>query len=128
TTKLTSVEVAHAARKYGSSNYNIAALIRVAFRLITSYSVTPLRLAVVLGLLSVALGVGLGVAAFFVSSSNTQSFVVLAAVALFSGVQLCAIGVLGEYVGRLVERSWDRVPYAVRRESRTVVLRESKAP
>jgi glycosyltransferase involved in cell wall biosynthesis len=115
TTKLSSVEVAHAARKYGSSNYAISDLIRVAFRLITSYSVTPLRLAVILGLLSVTAGLGFAIASFFASSTTLA---IVAAVSFFSGVQLAAIGVLGEYVGRLVERSWDRVPYAVRRQSR----------
>lgn len=118
TTKLTSVEVAHAARKYGRSNYDIAALVRVAFRLITSYSVTPLRLAVILGLVSVVFGIALGVGALFVKT-DFATLAIVAAIALFSGVQLCAIGVLGEYVGRLVERSWDRVPYAVRRESKS---------
>lgn len=117
TTKLASVEVAHAARKYGASNYDISALIRVAFRLITSYSVTPLRLAVVLGLMSVLLGLCMAVTAPFVT--QTQTLLIVGALALFCGVQLCAIGVLGEYVGRLVERSWDRVPYAVRRESKS---------
>ncbi len=118
TTKLTSIEVQHAARKYGQSNYDIAALIRVAFRLITSYSVTPLRVSVVLGLFSVLLGLASGIAALFVPV-NWPVLAIVAAVALFSGVQLCAIGVLGEYVGRLVERSWDRVPYAIRRESKS---------
>lgn len=117
TTQLTSVEVSHSPRKYGQSNYNISALIRVAFRLITSYSVTPLRLAVILGLLSMAIGLGFGATALF-ANVNATAFAIVSAVALFSGVQLAALGVLGEYVGRLVERSWDRVPYAIRRESR----------
>jgi glycosyltransferase involved in cell wall biosynthesis len=117
TTKLTSVEVQHAPRKYGQSNYNIAALIRVAFRLITSYSVTPLRLAVILGLLSTVLGIGFLVSAVLVTR-EASTLAIVGAIAMFSGAQLSAIGVLGEYVGRLVERSWDRVPYAVRRQSR----------
>jgi hypothetical protein len=75
---------------------------------------------VILGLLSVLLGLASGVTALF-APTNWPLFAIVAAIALFSGVQLCAIGVLGEYVGRLVERSWDRVPYAVRRE-------KSKAP
>ncbi|MBC7793914.1 MAG: glycosyltransferase family 2 protein, partial [Clostridia bacterium] len=70
TTKLTSVEVSHDLRKYGRSNYDISDLIRVAFRLITSYSVTPLRFAVVLGLLSVVAGLGFAIASLFASSTT----------------------------------------------------------
>jgi hypothetical protein len=54
---------------------------------------------------------------FFSGQTQVAGFTTIAAmVAMFSGVQLFALGILGEYIGRLHTRSISRPSYVVRRE------------
>jgi undecaprenyl-phosphate 4-deoxy-4-formamido-L-arabinose transferase len=105
TQRIGSIEVRHVARQEGASNYTLRRLIRLWLSAWINFSVFPLRVATVLGLL-LALG---GLVAFcgvvylwlsdqgpaFGWGSNT------AALLVFSGVQLLLLGLIGEYIGRM---------------------------
>ena len=53
-------------------------------------------------------------AIFVINGGVVQGFAFMAsAIAIFSGVQLFALGILGEYLGRIHERTMGRPPYQV---------------
>lgn len=104
TQKIGRIEVRHIARAEGRSNYTIGRLTRLFFSMLLNFSVTPLRLGVLLGLGMAVLGI-LG---FFevlieaLAGGTPRGWAsVAAATFLLAGVQLTMLGLLGEYLGRL---------------------------
>jgi glycosyltransferase involved in cell wall biosynthesis len=103
TQRIDSIEVLHLARMEGRSNYNMVRLVRLWLNLATSFSVLPLRLAMLAG---GAMGVlGLVGAVLVVAEAATGSppsgwASVMAVILMVSGVQFLVLGMLGEYVGR----------------------------
>ncbi|MBL8821594.1 MAG: glycosyltransferase [Planctomycetia bacterium] len=117
-TRFTSVKVRHDPRTIGKSNYTFSKLARHAMNMITGFSAVPLRLATFIGfgfalfggLLLVYLLIN-----YFVTGGGVQGFTFLASViSLFSGVQLFALGIMGEYLARMHFRMMDRPSYTVR--------------
>jgi polyisoprenyl-phosphate glycosyltransferase len=94
------------ARFAGTTKYPLKKMIAFAIDAITSFSTAPLRLAVWLGLLSASVSfLVLGYAVFQWAKGNVVPGWAssLVATALFSGVQLVVLGVIGEYLGRVME-------------------------
>jgi undecaprenyl-phosphate 4-deoxy-4-formamido-L-arabinose transferase len=118
TTSVTSVEVAMDQRPIGESNYTFRKLVRHAMNMLTGFSVVPLRIVTIVGFAFSLLGVGiLGyvLIRYIIEGDPFPGFPFLASIiAIFSGVQLFALGVLGEYLGRVHFRSMQRPPYVVR--------------
>jgi undecaprenyl-phosphate 4-deoxy-4-formamido-L-arabinose transferase len=112
TTRIGQTTVRMENRTIGQSNYTLGLLIRHALTLITGYSVAPLRVAGYLGVVSVLVGLGLFVVAAFQGFGGVTT--IAAVVVVFSGTQLVALGVLGEYVGRLHTGSSGRPTYVIR--------------
>lgn len=121
--RVTSIQVRHDARKDGRSGYTLKKLFTLTFNMITGYSTLPLRIASTLGLLSSAVGILLFIRVIilrFIQSHNVPGFAFMAAeIALFSGLQLFAIGVIGEYIARLHFRTMGKPPYAIREEAQS---------
>jgi undecaprenyl-phosphate 4-deoxy-4-formamido-L-arabinose transferase len=119
-TRFASIPIQHGPRREGRSTYSVAKLLELAITMVTGFSTFPLRLASVTGFLFALFGVGLlgyVVTRFLISGSIVPGFPFLASViSIFSGVQLFALGVIGEYLARMHWRSMGR-PYAVIRES-----------
>lgn len=103
--RIASITVRHCPRPRGRSNYSWPKLAAHGINMVTGFSVAPLRLAVWLGFLVTAIGVGLFcfvIGSYFLIGSRAPGFTFLAAVILlFSGAQLCAIGIIGEYLARV---------------------------
>jgi len=118
TRRFASIRVQHDARKMGTSNYTVTALVRHAFNLMTGFSVLPLQVASLLGFLLTLFGVGiLGyvLACFFIRGSPVPGFTFLTSIiSVFSGAQLFALGIIGEYLARMHFRLMDRPSYVVR--------------
>jgi glycosyltransferase involved in cell wall biosynthesis len=118
TDRFDSIEVAHDARRSGSSNYGVASLTRFAVDVFTGFSTLPLRIATMLGLLTAAFGVvllGWVLGRLMITGHSTSGFPFLAsALSIFSGVQLLMLGLLGEYVGRMHFRVMHKPSYAIR--------------
>lgn len=118
TDSFTSVRVEHQPRGEGRSNYSIPKLAAHAFTMITAFSTKPLRLATTLGFLftivgAVLLAYVLGRLVF--EGDSVQGFPFLAsAITTFSGVQLFALGVIGEYLARMHTRLMGRPSFAIR--------------
>jgi len=128
TSRFASVTVSHEARSEGRSNYGFFRLCSALLLLWTGYTTAPLRLATWLGFLFVLFGFGILAYVFGVYhlQGSLPGFPFLAStIAIFGGVQLFALGIIGEYLARLFNRSLDRPTYAVK--TRTA-LREHGPP
>ncbi|MDP2958844.1 MAG: glycosyltransferase family 2 protein [Longimicrobiales bacterium] len=117
------VPVEHRRREAGTSTYTLRKLLRLAMDIITGYSVAPLQFASILGLAFTGFGLGVlvyVVGRYFIEGGSVPGFPFLAAtIAIFSGVQLLTLGIFGQYLGRIHQRSLDRPAYVVREESST---------
>ncbi|HYO10455.1 MAG TPA: glycosyltransferase family 2 protein [Tepidisphaeraceae bacterium] len=118
TTRFTAVAVRHEPRARGASNYTLRKLMVHALNMMTGFSTWPLRVASLLGFAFTLLGIGVFVfvvARFAVRGTPVQGFPFLASIiAIFSGAQLFALGVIGEYLARIHLRGMERPTYAVR--------------
>lgn len=107
-----------APRAAGQTKWDYPGLLRLAFEGITSFSVAPLRIAMVLGLLTALIGVLFGgwiIAKTLVLGEVVQGYPSLIAVmTLLGGVQLVSVGLLGEYVGKTYFEAKQRPLYLVR--------------
>jgi glycosyltransferase involved in cell wall biosynthesis len=105
TQRIGSVEVDHIARQAGASGYTLRRLVRLWMSAWINFSVLPLRIATVLGLVLALLGLlGLGVVAWLRFTHQGPAFgwgLLMAAFLVFSGTQLVILGVIGEYIGRM---------------------------
>ena len=116
--RVTHVMVAHHPRTEGKSGYNLRKLFLLAFNILTGYSTLPLRIASIVGL-STSLA---GLSMFFyvvirrlLQTKYVPGFAFIASeIALFSGLILFGIGVIGEYVARLHFRTMGKPPYVIR--------------
>jgi glycosyltransferase involved in cell wall biosynthesis len=116
TNRFGSVEVEEVPRTIGHSNYTFGKLVRVALLVLTSYTTLPLRLASVTGFMFTFFGFGVLVyvlITYFVAGSIPGFSFQASLIAIFSGVQLFALGIIGEYLARLFERTGGRPTYAI---------------
>ncbi|MCO6412166.1 MAG: glycosyltransferase family 2 protein [Thiogranum sp.] len=99
------VLVEHLPRAESASNYTLSRLVRLWMSILLNFSVVPLRIGTVLGLLMSAFGVIAVVYVlidYFVFGIETAGWASLMIVfLLFSGVQLVVLGLAGEYIGRI---------------------------
>lgn len=111
------VTCAYAPRAEGESGYTFRKLVRYLSDLLLGYTTAPLRLASYVGLLSVFVAIGIAAYAvvnWFIHGSVVPGFAFLAlSTAAFAGVQLLALGVMGEYLGRLYFNSLGKPQYLV---------------
>lgn len=105
TRNIGTIEVRHAPRREGRSNYTLRKLLHLWLNMFVNFSVMPLRVSTAVGLACSALGLALGVEVLVERLVRPGVPVgwasVLVPVVLFSGVQLVMLGLLGEYLGRL---------------------------
>lgn len=119
TDRFGAVTVRHDPRSVGRSNFSLVRLMAHALNMITGFSAVPLRLASIMGLLFSLLGLAALVyvlADYLVRGDPVPGFPFLAAIiAIFSGAQMLALGIIGEYLARVHLHALGREPYAVRR-------------
>ncbi len=119
TTKFSAVNVHHDPRYAGKSNYNIRKLFNHTINLITGFSDLPLRISSILGFIFSIFGVVVlffVLLRFFIEGGVVAGFPFLAStIAIFAGVQLFALGIIGEYLARIYQRTMTRPTYAIRR-------------
>jgi undecaprenyl-phosphate 4-deoxy-4-formamido-L-arabinose transferase len=111
-----SVTVEEAPREGGKSNYNFWKLVKVSLLVLTNYTTIPLRFASMLGFIFMLVGfcLFLYVLIVFFTSSSVPGFPFLAsAITLFSGIQLFTLGIIGEYLARIFNRTGGRPTYSI---------------
>ena len=105
TANVTQITVAHHERYKGKSNFNFFRSISVFFKLATSFSVYPLRIASLLGFLVASIGFGLALFylfEYFLSDHKVEGWLTLVLINLIiGGLILASIGLIGEYMGRM---------------------------
>jgi undecaprenyl-phosphate 4-deoxy-4-formamido-L-arabinose transferase len=119
TTRFTAVPVRHDPRRVGASNYTVGRLVIHAFNMMTGFTTWPLQLASLIGFGCTAFGLVLLayiLGRYVIEGGSVPGFPFLAsAIAIFSGAQLFALGIIGEYVARIHFRTMDRPAYTIRR-------------
>jgi undecaprenyl-phosphate 4-deoxy-4-formamido-L-arabinose transferase len=124
------VTVAHAPRQTGTSNYTNRRLVRQAVNMVTGFSATPLRLASWLGFASTLFGGAILVYVlvnYLVNGGKVPGFTFIAAtVALFAGIQLFALGIIGEYLARVHVRAMNEPAYVIRASTAHAVEHHSR--
>lgn len=121
TTRFSYVVVRHDERRYGRSNYTFRMLVKHCLNMITGFSVLPLRLASLIGFVSTVIGILIFVyvlITFFAAGGSVPGFPFLASIiAIFSGAQMFAVGIIGEYLARVHFRLMDKPSYCVRSDT-----------
>ena len=130
TQRIDSIEVRHLPRAEGRSNYNLRRLVRLWLNLATSFSLAPLRLAIIAGAVMAmagAVGAVLTIIEAILSRDTPSGWASLMVVVLLvGGVQSMILGILGEYVGRTFLSANGKPQGTVRGVARNeIMLRDS---
>jgi undecaprenyl-phosphate 4-deoxy-4-formamido-L-arabinose transferase len=122
------IPVSHARRATGASKYSLFRLVSLALDLMTCFSLSPLRLLFLCGtaisLLGGVFGLFLLVGRFWLFGPGWAAqgvFTLFAVLFFFVGAQFIAIGVLGEYIGRIFQEVRNRPPYVLKKTSASPV-------
>ena len=120
TRKIGVVAAGHDVRREGKSGYTFGKLISLWGNMVVAFSIYPLRLLGLAGLVMTLAGVGYAIYTLFayISPGRTQPDAIQqlsASMWLFRGVHLLAIAIVGEYVGRIY-RQLNRDPQFIIRE------------
>lgn len=128
TNRFGAVPVRHEPRRTGKSGYNLFKLLVLALDMTTGFSTWPLRMASLLGFGVTLLGFVLLVfviAEYLLTGTTLSVFRFFTAiVAIFSGAQMFALGIIGEYLARMHLRLLARPPYMIREQTPGAVQRE----
>ncbi len=121
TQRFGAVPVRHDPRGIGTSNYTFRKLVAHALNMLTGFSILPLQLASLIGFGFTLFGscvLAYVIGRYLVQGTSVPGFPFLASViAIFSGAQLFALGIIGEYLARIHFRMMGRPPYSVRHET-----------
>jgi len=119
--KVTEIEVVHEARHAGDSHYSMRKLINLQFDLVSSFSDFPLKFILYAGIgmafFGVSFGVVLGAARVLYGARWAAEgvFTLFAILFTFIGFQFFALGVMGEYIGRIYREVRKRPEYMIER-------------
>jgi len=118
--KIVEIEVAHAERKMGQTKYSIFRLLRLNFDLMTSFSLLPIQFIGVLGSIIAALGllfaVFLIIRRLIVGPELEGTFTLFGILFFFIGIQIFALGIIGEYIGRIYQEVRRRPRFIIKKE------------
>jgi undecaprenyl-phosphate 4-deoxy-4-formamido-L-arabinose transferase len=119
--KVTEMEVVHESRYGGESHYSMRKLINLQFDLVSSFSDFPLKFIMYAGIgmafLGVSFGIFLGIARLVYGAlwAAQGIFTLFAILFAFIGFQFFALGVMGEYIGRIYREVRKRPEYMIER-------------
>ncbi len=117
--RITEIEVAHEERHGGKSNYPLRKLINLQFDLVASFSNLPMKLLMYGGIgmsvLGTFFGIFLAVARLVYGAGWAAQgvFTLFAILFVFVGMQFFALGVIGEYIGRIYQEVRKRPEYVI---------------
>ncbi len=118
TQNVTQIPIEHHSRLAGKGNYTITRSFAVWCKLMTSFSVFPLRIATVIGMMASMIGFLLAVfyfARYFIVGESVKGWTSLIVINLvLGGTILLALGAIGEYVGRAYIKLNESPPYSIK--------------
>lgn len=110
------VEVNEQPRSEGRSNYNILKLVKITMVVLTGFSTIPLRISSIIGFALTIFGVGVLIYVLIRTflEGSIPGFPFLASIiSIFSGAQLFSLGIIGEYLARIFNRSMNHPAYVI---------------
>jgi undecaprenyl-phosphate 4-deoxy-4-formamido-L-arabinose transferase len=111
------VPVAHEPRRDGRSRYGLLRLLRLNADLLTGFSLLPIQAVSLAGVLVAALGLGfavfLGLRRLLIGPEVEGVFTLFAILFFFVGLQILALGLIGEYIGRIYQEVRRRPRYVI---------------
>jgi undecaprenyl-phosphate 4-deoxy-4-formamido-L-arabinose transferase len=115
----TEIPVRHDRRTNGRSKYNPFRLIRLNFDLMTGFSLLPIQVVSLAGMGIALLGLGFGgflmLRRLVVGPESEGVFTLFAILFFFVGIQILALGLIGEYIGRIYLEVRRRPRYVIQR-------------
>ncbi len=118
--RIVEIEVGHEERKKGVSKYSLFRLLRLNFDLMTGFSLLPIQfigiLGVVIAFMGLAFAVFLIIRRLIVGPESEGLFTLFAILFFFMGVQIFALGIIGEYIGRIFQEVRRRPRFIVKKE------------
>lgn len=112
-----SVLFEQADREEGTSSFNFKGLLNLAIEGITCFTTAPLRISAIAGFVASIIALVYLVVIVFKTvfwGESVQGFpTLMVAILLFSGIQLVAIGIIGEYIARIFNETKNRPVYIV---------------
>jgi glycosyltransferase involved in cell wall biosynthesis len=118
TRRIKNVDVKHDKRKYGKSQYNLKKIMRMSLDNILMNSTLPLRLVSILGILIAFLSFGYGFYVIFLWIFRGISIIgwtsTILSILFFSGIILISMGIIGEYLIRIIKVTNQRSQYFIR--------------
>lgn len=126
------IKVSHHERKDGRSGYTVRKLIRLWLNMFINFSILPLRVSIIIGFIFSFVGLLLGINTVFEKIANPAlplgwaSLIVVTCI--FAGVQLIALGMIGEYVGRIFLSQNRKPQFTVRKAYENKVLTDRDHP
>jgi undecaprenyl-phosphate 4-deoxy-4-formamido-L-arabinose transferase len=118
TSRFGSMRVRHEARRAGRSGYSVRKLLKHGMNMMTAFSALPLQIAILVGFTFTLLGFAMliyVVTRYFLNGHNVPGFAFLASmIAIFSGAQMFAIGIIGEYLARMHFRTMGQPAATIR--------------
>jgi len=116
--KTAEIEVQHDDRWSGRSKYSLLKLMRLSFDLITGFSLLPIQMMSLAGIVVAVAGMGFGVfllvRRLIVGPESEGVFTLFAILFVFIGILILAVGLVGEYVGRIYLEVRRRPTYRIR--------------
>lgn len=114
------IEVKHSERKSGKSGYTLKKLFSLWLNMFTNFSILPLRISIIIGFIFAIIGFLLGIQTIIDKLINPglpigyPSIIVI--IAIFAGIQLIAIGMIGEYLGRVFLSQNKKPQFTIRKK------------
>ena len=109
--------MAHDPREHGRSRYGLFRLLRLNFDLLTGFSLLPIQVVSLTGIVVAVLGLGfaifLGLRRLVLGPEVEGVFTLFAILFFFVGLQILALGLIGEYVGRIYQEVRRRPRYVI---------------
>lgn len=117
TSNITQIALTHHKRQVGRSNYNLLRSVSVFLKHVTGYSLYPLRMATIVGLLSASLSFMLGIyfiIDYLTNDVHVEGWITLVLlIVFFNGLILMCLGLIGEYIGRIYLTATEKPQYVI---------------
>lgn len=120
TSRIGKIEVDHHRRNTGKSGYTFSKLVSLWSNMFINFTILPLRISIVLGIISAFLGFVFAIISVIEKINNPNIPVgysaTIIAITFFCGIILLSIGVMGEYLGRLFISQTNKPQYVIRKK------------
>ena len=119
TSNIGKLQVLHQQRKEGQSNYTFRKLVSLWLNMFTNFSILPLRISVFVGFTFSLIGFILGIYVVIEKITNPNIPLgyssLIFVISIYAGIQLIAIGMVGEYLGRMFLSQNKKPQFSIRK-------------